>query len=50
MVLDKYWDEVMELARKYGFIVQTYGGSALLATHETQKKNFSEENTKKFKK
>lgn len=40
---DKHWNEVMELARKHGFIVQAYGGVATLATHAVQKENFSEE-------
>lgn len=34
--LDKHWNEVMELAKKYGFIVRAYGGTATLATHEAQ--------------
>ena len=28
---DKHWQEVMELARKHGFIMQAYGGAAILA-------------------
>lgn len=31
--LDSHWQEVMELAEKYGFIVQSFGGTATLATH-----------------
>ena len=34
--LDSHWNEVMELAKKYGFIVRAYGGTATLATHEAQ--------------
>ena len=41
--MDKYWEEVMELAKKYGFIIQAYGGTATLATHDVQKKHFGEE-------
>jgi hypothetical protein len=40
--MDKHWDEVMELARKYGFIVQSYGGVATLATHASQKEHLGE--------
>ena len=28
--LDSHWSEVMELAVKYGFITQAYGGTATL--------------------
>jgi len=31
------WKQVMELAKKYGFIVQAYGGTAILMCHEEQK-------------
>lgn len=31
--LDSHWQEVMELAERYGFIVQSFGGTATLATH-----------------
>lgn len=33
---DQGWPEVMELAKKYGFIVQAYGGTAMLATNRNQ--------------
>ena len=33
---DAGWLEVMELAKKYGFIVQAYGGTAMLATNKNQ--------------
>jgi hypothetical protein len=33
---DEHWEEVMKLAEKYGFIIQAYGGTAVLATHENQ--------------
>ena len=41
------WQEVMDLAQKYGFIVQAYGGVATLATHEEQKKAGIYERTQK---
>lgn len=41
--LDGHWDEVMELAVKYGFIIQAYGGTATLATHENQLEAFKAE-------
>ena len=31
--LDSHWTEVMRLAEKYGFIMQSYGGVAMLATN-----------------
>lgn len=31
--LDNHWQEVMKLAERYGFIVQSFGGTATLATH-----------------
>lgn len=33
---DKHWDEVMELAKKYGFIVQAFGGTATLISNKNQ--------------
>ena len=40
---DSHWDEVMELAKKYGFIIGAYGGTATLATHDNQLQVFGEE-------
>ncbi len=40
---DKHWKKVMNLAAKHGFIIQAYGGTAILATHENQLKEFGEE-------
>ena len=37
------WQEVMELAEKYGFIVQAFGGVATLATKEMQRKKVARE-------
>lgn len=39
---DEHWEEVMELAEKYGFILQAYGGTALLSTHHNQLKSYGE--------
>ena len=33
----RQWDEVMNLAEKYGLIVQAYGGTATLFSHDTQR-------------
>lgn len=48
--MDEKWSEVMSLARKYGFIVQAYGGVATLATHEVQKKELGEEKYQEIQK
>jgi hypothetical protein len=32
------WKEVLDKAEEYGFIVQSYGGIAVLATKEEQEK------------
>lgn len=37
---DKHWDEVMELAKKYGFIVQAFGGTATLISNKNQIINY----------
>ena len=42
--LDSHWNEVMELAVKYGFITQAYGGTAMLATHKNQLEAYRAEN------
>ena len=42
--LDSHWNEVMELAVKYGFITQAYGGTATLATHKNQLEAYRAEN------
>ena len=39
---DQHWKEVMELAERYGFIAQAYGGSALLLTHRVQLEQYGE--------
>ena len=48
--MDEHWQEVMDLAQKYGFILQAYGGTAILATHENQKERFGEEEYKRIQK
>jgi len=37
------WQEVMKLAEKYGFVIQAYGGTAILATRENQKEHYGDE-------
>lgn len=39
---DSHWSEVMELAEANGFILQAYGGTAMIATHEAQKSELGE--------
>lgn len=34
--MDSHWEEVMDLAKQYGFIGQAAGGTAILLTHENQ--------------
>lgn len=41
--LDDHWKEVMDLAEKYGFITQAYGGVAVLSTHKNQIDSFGEQ-------
>ena len=36
--LDSHWNEIMDIAGKYGFIAQAAGGTAILLTHENQLK------------
>lgn len=40
---DKHWQEVMELAQKYNFIIQAYGGTATLCTHKVFIQELGEE-------
>lgn len=42
--LDGHWNDVMELAVRYGFITQAYGGTATLATHKNQLEAYRAEN------
>lgn len=41
--LDSHWKEVMDLAQKYGFIGQAYGGTAVLLTHKNQLEMYGKE-------
>ena len=44
------WQEVMDLAQKYGFIIHAAGGTAILATHENQIEAYGEEEYKRIQK
>jgi len=46
----KKWAEVMKLAKKYGFIIFSYGGVVILMCHEEQKKRGIFEKTQKIDK
>jgi len=40
---DNHWcDDVMKIAEKYGFIIQSGGGVSMLMTHENQIKYYGE--------
>lgn len=41
-IADRHWQEVMDAAKKYGFIAQAYGGTALLLTHRVQLEEYGE--------
>lgn len=41
--LDAYWNEAIKPMQKYGFIVQAYGGVAVVMTHKNQLKMWGEE-------
>lgn len=47
---DEHWTKVLRQAEKHGFIVQAYGGTATLATHEVQLKELGEEKYKEIQK
>ena len=40
---DERWNEVMQLAKQYGFIIQAAAGTAILATHKNQIEHYGEE-------
>lgn len=40
---NKEWNEVMALATRYGFVFQSAGGTAILISHDEQKKLWGEE-------
>ena len=48
--LDAHWKDVMDLAVKYGFITYAFGGTAILATHANQLKEYGEEKYRQFQK
>ena len=39
---DRHWKEVMDMAERYGFIAQSYAGTALLLTHQVQLESYGE--------
>lgn len=41
--MDSHWNEVMDLAVKYGFVCQAFGGTATLMTHKNQMEVLKEE-------
>lgn len=41
--MDSHWKEVMDLAVKYGFVCQAFGGTATLMTHKNQTEVLKEE-------
>ena len=41
--MDEHWQEVMNLAVQYGFILFAYGGTAALGTHQNQLEMYGEE-------
>lgn len=45
---DEHWREVMNLAEKYGFIVQCGSGAAVLATHENQIERYGQSGYKRI--
>jgi len=47
---NKHWTEVMDLAKQYGFVVQAYGGTAVLVTHKNQKESWGEEEHRRIQK
>ncbi len=40
---DEKWDEIMDIAKKNGFIVQAFGGIATLITNKEQIENYGYE-------
>lgn len=40
---DEKWDEIMDIAKKNGFIVQAFGGTATLITNKEQIENYGYE-------
>lgn len=38
---DKHWNDVLNHAKKHGFVLQDFGGVATLATHKIQNEHFT---------
>ena len=47
---DEKWDEVMKIAKKNGFITQSFSGAAILITNENQIQQFGYEEYQKIQK
>jgi hypothetical protein len=47
---DAHWEEVLKLAEQHGFIVQAFGGAAVLATHAVQIEQYGEERYRQIQK
>lgn len=47
---DKHWNNVLALARKYGFILKADKSNAILATHKTQVEKYGEDGYNKIQK
>ena len=47
---DKKWDEVMEVAKTNGFIVQAFGGTATLITNKNQIEHYGYEKYQEIQK
>ena len=47
---DKKWDEVMEVAKANGFIVQAFGGTATLITNKKKIEHYVYEKYQEIKK
>lgn len=45
---DKYWGNVLALARKHGFILKADSNTAILATHKTQVEKYGVEGYNKI--
>jgi len=49
-MMDNHWQEVMDMARRYGYITAAYGGTAALMTHENQRELLGEKEYKRIQK
>lgn len=48
--MDNHWQEVVNLAKKYGFIVRAAGGTAIIVTHENQVKHYGRKEYERIQK